>query len=303
MMKILKLIPGPLSVAWVVITAALLILLKIQNPSAVESIQLKGFDLLLASDSVEDSEEVVVIDIGERSMERLGQWPWDRRELAQAIQRIHELGASTIVVPILMTEKDRLGGDAELGKVLAKTPSVIAQTPTTQNKKPDAVRRGVAVMGGDPYTWLYNWPGALSPRPELAQNARGVGTTVAAPEVDGVVRRMPLVVTVNKEYYPSLPIEALRVFTGEQSYQMKMTDAGVEKVQTVNSGPMGGDAEIGSMVARGELEGVIFFRDPLDKHPHEPDVQMLMRLCDVHDVPLATNYRSGHILIKHYSEK
>jgi adenylate cyclase len=231
MMKILKLIPGPLSVAWVVITAALLILLKIQNPSAVESIQLKGFDLLLASDSVEQSDEVVVIDIGEKSMERLGQWPWDRREIAQAINRIHELGAATIVVPVLMTEKDRLGGDTELAKVLSKTPSVIAQTPTTQNKKPDAVRRGVAVMGGDPYVWLYSWPGALSPRPELAQGARGVGTTVAAPEVDGVVRRMPLVVTVNKEYYPSLPIEALRVYTGEQSYQMKMTEAGVEKVR------------------------------------------------------------------------
>ena len=230
-MKILKLIPGPLSVAWVVITAALLIVLKIQNPAPVESIQLKGFDMLLASDAVEQSEEVVVIDIGEKSMERLGQWPWDRREIAQAIQRIHELGAATFVVPVLMTEKDRLGGDTELAKTLAKTPSVIAQTPTTQNKKPDAVRRGVAVMGGDPYTWLYSWPGALSPRPELAQGAKGVGTTVAAPEIDGVVRRMPLVVTVNKEYYPSLPIEALRVFTGEQSYQMKMSDAGVEKVR------------------------------------------------------------------------
>jgi methylglyoxal synthase len=55
------------------------------------------------------------------------------------------------------------------------------------------------------------------------------------------------------------------------------------------------------MVARGELEGVIFFRDPLDKHPHEPDVQMLLRLCDVHDIPLATNYKSGHILVKHYA--
>lgn len=230
-MKILKLIPGPLSVAWVVITAALLILLKIQNPAPVESIQLKGFDMLLASDAVEQSEEVVVIDIGEPSMARLGQWPWDRREIAQAIQRIHELGASTIVIPVLMTEKDRLGGDADLAKVLNKTPTVIAQTPTTQTKKPDAVRRGVAVMGGDPYVWLFSWPGALSPRPELAQNARGVGTTVAAPEIDGVVRRMPLVVTVNKEYYPSLPIEALRVFTGEQSYQMKMSDAGVEKVR------------------------------------------------------------------------
>jgi methylglyoxal synthase len=64
---------------------------------------------------------------------------------------------------------------------------------------------------------------------------------------------------------------------------------------------MGGDAEIGSMVAKGELEGVIFFRDPLDIHPHEPDVQMLLRLCDVHDIPLATNYKSAHILVKHYA--
>ena len=231
MKNIFKQIPGPLSVAWVVITAALLILLKIQNPAAVEGIQLKGFDTLLASDSVEQSAEVVVVNIGEASMSKYGQWPWDRRELAQAIQRISDLGAGTIVVPVLMTEKDRLGGDAELAKTLAKAPTVIAQTPTTQNKKPDAVRRGVAVIGGDPYTWLFNWPGALSPRPELAQSAKGVGTTVTAPEVDGVVRRMPLVVTVNKEYYPSLPIEALRVFTGEQSYQMKMSEAGVEKVR------------------------------------------------------------------------
>jgi adenylate cyclase len=242
MKNILKHIPGPWSVTWVVITAALLILLKIQNPAAIEGIQLKGFDALLASDTVTQSEEVVVIDIGEKSMERLGQWPWDRRDLAQAINRIQELGAATIVVPVLMTEKDRLGGDAELAKVLGKTPTVIAQTPTTQNKKPDAVRRGVAVMGGDPYLWLFNWPGALSPRTELAQSAKGVGTTVAAPEVDGVVRRMPLVVTVNKEYYPSLPIEALRVYTGEQSYQMKMSDAGVEKVRIAGQPVVATDA-------------------------------------------------------------
>jgi methylglyoxal synthase len=79
--------------------------------------------------------------------------------------------------------------------------------------------------------------------------------------------------------------------------------AGVEKVQRVSSGPMGGDAEIGAMVARKEMDAVIFFRDPLDKHPHEPDIQMLMRLCDVHDVPLATNYKAGHIVIEYLSKK
>jgi methylglyoxal synthase len=82
-----------------------------------------------------------------------------------------------------------------------------------------------------------------------------------------------------------------------------ITHAGVDKVERVNSGPMGGDAEIGAMVARGEITGVIFFRDPLDKHPHEPDIQMLMRVCDVHDIPLATNYKSAHIMIKYFSKK
>ena len=79
--------------------------------------------------------------------------------------------------------------------------------------------------------------------------------------------------------------------------------AGVDKVERVASGPMGGDAEIGAMVTRGEIDGIVFFRDPLDKHPHEVDVSMLMRLCDVHDVPLATNYKAGHILIKYFKGK
>jgi methylglyoxal synthase len=81
-----------------------------------------------------------------------------------------------------------------------------------------------------------------------------------------------------------------------------ITHAGVDKVQRVSSGPLGGDAEIGAMVTRGEINGVIFFRDPLDKHPHDVDISMLMRLCDVHNIPLATNYKSGHILVKYFSK-
>ena len=61
------------------------------------------------------------------------------------------------------------------------------------------------------------------------------------------------------------------------------------KVQRVLSGPLGGDAQIGALVAEKKIQAVFFFRDPLDKHPHEPDIAMLMRLCDVHNIPLATN--------------
>jgi|TARA_B110000908_G_C10253833_1_gene453965 methylglyoxal synthase len=83
----------------------------------------------------------------------------------------------------------------------------------------------------------------------------------------------------------------------------KVRHAGINRVATVNSGPLGGDAEIAAMVVRGEITGVIFMRDPLDKHPHDVDISMLMRLCDVHDIPLATNYSMASILIKWYRSR
>ncbi|HSJ68148.1 MAG TPA: methylglyoxal synthase [Anditalea sp.] len=70
------------------------------------------------------------------------------------------------------------------------------------------------------------------------------------------------------------------------------------KVQKLLSGPLGGDAQIAAMAAQKELDIVIFFRDPLAKHPHEPDVQMLMRICDVHHIPLATNLASAELMIQ-----
>ena len=64
--------------------------------------------------------------------------------------------------------------------------------------------------------------------------------------------------------------------------------AGLE-VERVQSGPLGGDLQIGARIAEDRIVAVIFFRDPLTAQPHEPDVSALMRICDVHDVPLATN--------------
>jgi methylglyoxal synthase len=69
------------------------------------------------------------------------------------------------------------------------------------------------------------------------------------------------------------------------------------KVNKVLSGPLGGDAQIAAMAATQEVDLVIFFRDPLDKHPHEPDVQMLMRICDVHNIPLATNPATAELIL------
>lgn len=70
------------------------------------------------------------------------------------------------------------------------------------------------------------------------------------------------------------------------------------EVQKVASGPLGGDAQIAALVTEGKIDIVMFFRDPLDKHPHEPDIAMLMRLCDVHNIPLATNPATADLIME-----
>ncbi|MDX1277550.1 methylglyoxal synthase [Oceanihabitans sediminis] len=77
----------------------------------------------------------------------------------------------------------------------------------------------------------------------------------------------------------------------------KVKKAGFE-VTRLLSGPLGGDAQIAARVAEGKCNMVLFFRDPLEKHPHEPDVLMLLRICDVHDVPLATNPATAELLMR-----
>jgi methylglyoxal synthase len=69
------------------------------------------------------------------------------------------------------------------------------------------------------------------------------------------------------------------------------------KVEVLLSGPSGGDAQIAARVAEGKIDAVIFLRDPLGKHPHDPDINTLMRVCDVHNIPLATNLATADLII------
>lgn len=73
------------------------------------------------------------------------------------------------------------------------------------------------------------------------------------------------------------------------------------KIQRFQSGPLGGDQEIGSLVAKGEMDAIFFFRDPLTSQPHEPDVNALLRLCDVYHIPVATNTQTAKAIVKFFS--
>lgn len=96
-----------------------------------------------------------------------------------------------------------------------------------------------------------------------------------------------------------------KVFLHEASISLIATGTTGQKVEKAGfqvlkmlSGPLGGDAQIAARVAEGKTKMVLFFKDPLAKHPHEPDINMLIRVCDVHNVPLATNLATAELLLK-----
>ena len=206
------------------ITLAAITFLGLKEPQVKEILRLKAFDLLLQSETKEVSQDVGVITIDEKAIEKYGQWPWKRDILAEVIYKLREAEVGIIVLPILFSEEDRLGGDAELAEVL-QYGVVISQVGTTQTNK-NAVPRGVAKIN-DPMPWLYTWPGMLGPISELGENASGVGVVNTVPEVDGVVRRMPLIMRVGDETYPAMAIEVIRVAVGAPSYQIKAGEGGI----------------------------------------------------------------------------
>ena len=104
--------------------------------------------------------------------------------------------------------------------------TVIAQTGTAQKRTSNPVPRGVAKIG-NPLPHLFEWNGMVGPLPKLAECAGGVGVINTAPEIDGVVRRVPLLMKIGEEVYPNMAIETIRVAVGDPSYQVKADEAGI----------------------------------------------------------------------------
>ena len=207
------------------ITLFVLTYIGLQDPWGKQILRLKSFDYLLANEPATPSQDITIITIDEEAIEKYGQWPWPRNVLADLIVNLRQAQTGVIVLPILFSEEDRFGHDQEFCITLGYG-TVIAQTGTTQKRTSNPVPRGVAKIG-NPLDFLYEWPGMTGPLPELANCSQGVGVINTAPEVDGVVRRVPLLMKIGDEVYPNMAIETIRVAVGDPSYQVKADDFGV----------------------------------------------------------------------------
>ena len=198
------------------------------NPTLVQVAKLKAFDYQLQNEEVVIDDNLIYVTLGEKSIEENGQWPWPRDKIANLIWELRQEGAGIIVLPMLFSEEDRFGKDQELWDALNMNGVVIAQTGSSQ-KTTTGVFRPVNMVGGnkDASNNLFTYNGMLPP----IFNSEGVGVINTAPEIDGVVRRVPLLINVQNELYPNIAVEALRVMVGVPNYYMKTTPYGIDSIR------------------------------------------------------------------------
>ena len=222
------------------ITLALVTALRIADPTFVESVRLRYFDTLVTSRPAETI-GVDVVNIDEKALERYGQFPFSRDIYGKIIGDLYRRNAGLVVFNVLTPDRDRLGRDADYIAALKQYPTVLPSVGSTQTRN-EPRAPGSVVIGPYGLDSFVTYPGLIANIPGVELAAAGVGIVNTLPEVDGVVRRMPMVIAYNGKLYPSLAMETLRVAGADSTVQVKINETGVEKMRIPKFGPVTTDS-------------------------------------------------------------
>jgi adenylate cyclase len=177
------------------LTLALVVGLRVTDPTFVESVRLRYFDTLITAKASTEN-NIYTVNIDEASLDKYGQWPLPRDQYAKIIENLYQRGAGLVVLSVLMAEPDRSGGDAVLANALKQYPVVLPSVPNAKTKNIPK-QPGSVVIGAEYSDLIVQYPGLIANVRSLEANAVGVGIVNTLPEVDGVNRRLPMIVAVN----------------------------------------------------------------------------------------------------------
>ena len=214
----------------VIVSILLLTALKVADPTPLQNIRNQTFDAYQQLDEIKQSNEVVIINIGEKSLQALGQYPFPRTTYAQLIYDIRQKNQGIVGFTIMFPEADRFAGDEVFASWIKGNGIVLSQTPSTKGIKTTGPHIGTGVIGPTKaQDYLLTWPNLVTNIPELETEALGIGVNASAPQPDFVTRTYPLAIGVEGKIYPSFAIEMLRVQTGKPSYIIKTSEIGINE--------------------------------------------------------------------------
>ena len=223
-----------------VLTLALVVGLRVADPTFVESVRLRYFDTLVTSKPAETI-GVSVVNIDEAALDKYGQFPFSRDIYGKIISDLYRRNAGLVVFNVLTPDGDRSGQDSVYARALSQYPTILPNAGTSKTKNTPK-NPGSVVIGPYGLDSFVTYPGILANIPVIENAAAGVGIVNTFPEIDGVVRRAPLVIASNGKLYPSLAMETLRVAGGDTTFQVKINENGVEKMRIPKFGPIATDS-------------------------------------------------------------
>jgi adenylate cyclase len=232
--------------------------LRVADPAPIDELRVRVFDTFqVIEPRVKTARPVTIVDIDEKSLAKLGQWPWPRTRLADLVTNLTTLGAAVIAFDIVFAEPDRLnpGTAAETMRYLDDfTRSKLRELPSNDQIFSDAIRRsrvvlgetalanvmsefdstlpvtGFAMGGEDPTPFLFEFPGLLRNIRVLETAAAGRGLITIKTERDGIIRRVPMLLRAQGAIMPSLSFEILRVATATPTIVIRSEKAGIKSV-------------------------------------------------------------------------
>ncbi|AMN40734.1 CHASE2 domain-containing protein [Rhodoplanes sp. Z2-YC6860] len=235
-----------------------LLFLRASDPSQLEDLRLRTFDVFQnISPRIATQHPAVIVDIDEKSLAKLGQWPWARTHVAELINKISQAGAAAIGFDIVFAEPDRLSparavdgfqgvdeetrnklrllpsNDQVFAEALKKSKTVLGITGMPQPvAQPEGLPpiAGLGWMGGDPAPFFIKYPGLLRNTLELEKAATGRGMFSIQQERDGIIRRVPMVMQAQGAPVTSLTFEMLRLVTGSNTALIRMDESGIKTV-------------------------------------------------------------------------
>lgn len=205
------------------------IVLKISDPYVVERLRLINFDLYQQTLPQTTEENIVLLEIGETSLEAYGQWPWPRSTFAQMISDLRNSNAGMIAFTVMFPEADRFGQDEVLSSWIKDNGIILSQVGSPRGRSDAAPFVGTVTIGdGTAYQFSDEHLGIVTNIPQLEEVAWGAGHINSTPEIDNVTRRIPLLIQINEQLYPSLAMEILRANADLKSYQVRAEPTGIE---------------------------------------------------------------------------
>mgnify|MGYP001207524501 CR=1 FL=1 len=211
-----------------ILTLVAAVALFIWNPYPLQYLELKGYDTLIMSTEPVQNENILIVDLDEELVKAYKGYPLPRSLYAELITKTNAVPGITVLMP----DADIRGkeNDTKLSIAMQKVPTVLASAASAQTSE-QGLHVGTAQLGEDPLPWLYEYQGILRTESILELNRKGLGLVTATPEIDGVTRRIPLVVNVQSKLYPAFALELLRLAVNDPSYQLKTTLEGIDWIR------------------------------------------------------------------------